>query len=90
MAGASQPPRPPPAVVPARPGERYVDASAFDDVGADESFIDGLRRGVRVLHARYGEGEVRSVEQAADVKVVVYFPGWGEKKILARFLQGAS
>jgi len=40
-----------------------------------------------VRHARYGEGKVVRIEQGADVKVVAFFPGWGEKKILAQYLE---
>jgi DNA helicase-2/ATP-dependent DNA helicase PcrA len=69
------------------PGERYVDRDAFDDTS--HHGVEGLRRGSRVRHARFGEGEVRRVEHAAEVMVVAFFPGWGEKKILARFLQQA-
>ncbi len=43
----------------------------------------------RLYDARFGEGEVRRVEHAAEVMVVAFFPGWGEKKILARFLEQA-
>jgi DNA helicase-2/ATP-dependent DNA helicase PcrA len=69
------------------PGERYVDRAFFaDDHGAPESEIP-LRRGTRVLHARFGEGEVRKVEASSEPTVVAFFPGWGEKKILARFLK---
>ncbi len=75
-----------PALRPA-PGERFVDREAFDDT-VDRA-LEGLQRGSRVKHARFGEGEVRRVEQAAELMVVAFFPGWGEKKILARFLQQA-
>ncbi len=76
-------------------GERYVDRTAFDDEPAatDDGEItrsERFRRGSRVRHARFGEGEVRRVESAAELMVIAYFPGWGEKKILARFLQLAS
>jgi DNA helicase-2/ATP-dependent DNA helicase PcrA len=67
------------------PGERYVDREAFDDTSQHP--LEGLQRGSRVRHARFGEGEVRRVEHAAEVMVVAFFPGWGEKKILARYLQ---
>ena len=69
------------------PGERFVDREFFgDDHGAPESEIP-LRRGARVRHDRFGEGEVRRVETAGEPAVVAFFPGWGEKKILARFLK---
>jgi DNA helicase-2/ATP-dependent DNA helicase PcrA len=71
------------------PGERYVDSTAFDDIAPGDG-LAGLRQGARVRHARFGEGEVRRVERAAEIMVVAFFPGWGEKKILARFLESAS
>jgi DNA helicase-2/ATP-dependent DNA helicase PcrA len=71
---------------PPAPGERYVDREAFNDVSPDEALAEGLRRGSRVRHARFGEGEVLRVERSTELMVVASFPGWGEKKILARFL----
>jgi DNA helicase-2/ATP-dependent DNA helicase PcrA len=67
-------------------GERYVDREVFDDMAHGEGIGGELQRGSRVRHARFGEGEVRRVEQATELMVVAFFPGWGEKKILARFL----
>jgi DNA helicase II / ATP-dependent DNA helicase PcrA len=84
MSAATSPP------VAVGPGERYVDPTAFDDVAADDSSADGIKRGTRVRHARFGEGEVRRVERSTELMVVAFFPGWGEKKILARFLESAS
>jgi DNA helicase-2/ATP-dependent DNA helicase PcrA len=68
------------------PGERYVDRAAFDDDASSHS-AGGLGRGSRVRHARFGEGEVRRIEQGNELVVVAVFPGWGERKILARFLE---
>ena len=74
------PPRP-------APGERFVDREVFgDEHGAAESQVP-LRRGARVRHERFGEGEVRRLETSGEPAVVAFFPGWGEKKILARFLK---
>ena len=68
------------------PGERYVDTDFFsDDAGSPES--SPLRRGSKVFHARFGEGEVKSVVNMGEPAVVAFFPGWGEKKVLARFLK---
>jgi DNA helicase-2/ATP-dependent DNA helicase PcrA len=72
--------------VPTTPGERFVDREFFSDDGG-EAGEGALRRGSRVVHSRFGEGEVRRVEAAAEPTVVAFFPGWGEKKILARFLK---
>jgi DNA helicase II / ATP-dependent DNA helicase PcrA len=72
--------------LPPKPGERYVDRDAFDDTAQAEGQGPELHRGSRVRHARFGEGEVRRVELANEPMVIAFFPGWGEKKILARFL----
>ena len=66
-----------------KPGERYVE---IDEHVQDMPSIS-LRKGSRVRHARFGEGEVVRVEQGTELAVVAFFPGWGEKKILARFLE---
>jgi DNA helicase-2/ATP-dependent DNA helicase PcrA len=46
-----------------------------------------IRRGTKVLHKRFGEGEVRKVIELGEPAVIAFFPGWGEVKVLARFLQ---
>ena len=83
-----------PQAAPARqntpdPGGRYVDHEFFDDRVADVTDMP-LRRGARVKHERFGEGEVIGVARAGEPAVVAFFPGWGEKKILARFLKPAG
>jgi DNA helicase-2/ATP-dependent DNA helicase PcrA len=67
-------------------GGRYVDHDFFVDHVPEV----GLRRGSRVRHERFGEGEVVRVVSAGEAAVVAVFPGWGEKKILARFLKPAG
>ncbi len=82
---APAPARPPAARL--EPGERFVDRDFFgEDHGAPESQVP-LRRGARVRHERFGEGEVRRIETSGEPAVIAFFPGWGEKKILARFLK---
>jgi DNA helicase-2/ATP-dependent DNA helicase PcrA len=85
---SSPSPAPPP---PARdPGERYVeyDQEALDGGHGEESGRPvTLRRGMTVVHERFGRGEVRDVVNAGEPAVVAFFPGWGEKKVLARFLR---
>jgi DNA helicase-2/ATP-dependent DNA helicase PcrA len=71
-----------------QPGERYVDGEFFDD-RAEELVDTPLRRGARVRHDRFGEGQVLRVVRVGEPAVVAFFPGWGEKKILARFLKPA-
>jgi DNA helicase-2/ATP-dependent DNA helicase PcrA len=73
---------------PPDPGDRYVDHEFFDDRTADITDIP-LRRGARVRHERFGEGEVVRLVNVGEPAVVAFFPGWGEKKILARFLKPA-
>jgi DNA helicase II / ATP-dependent DNA helicase PcrA len=76
---------PPP---PPDPGGRYIDHEFFDDHAAEVSAMK-MRRGARVRHERFGEGQVVSVVSVGEPAVVAFFPGWGEKKILARFLKPA-
>jgi DNA helicase-2/ATP-dependent DNA helicase PcrA len=70
------------------PGERFVDHEFFDDHPGDVTEMR-LRRGSRVKHERFGEGQVVKLVSVGEPAVVAYFPGWGEKKILARFLKPA-
>jgi DNA helicase II / ATP-dependent DNA helicase PcrA len=70
------------------PGGRYVDHDFFDDRTDPVSDMP-LRRGARVKHDRFGDGEVLRVVSMGEPAVVAFFPGWGEKKILARFLKPA-
>jgi DNA helicase-2/ATP-dependent DNA helicase PcrA len=70
------------------PGARYVDHEFFDD-RPDEVTEMKLRRGARVKHDRFGEGQVVRLVSVGEPAVVAFFPGWGEKKILARFLKPA-
>jgi DNA helicase-2/ATP-dependent DNA helicase PcrA len=70
------------------PGDRFVDHEFFDDRPADVTDMP-LRRGARVTHERFGEGKVLTVVSVGEPAVVAFFPGWGEKKILARFLKRA-
>jgi DNA helicase-2/ATP-dependent DNA helicase PcrA len=76
-----------PVSQPAEPGERFVDREFFDDAGDSGDDSMPMHRGSRVVHAHFGEGEVRSIVQGAEPKAVVFFPVWGEKKVLARFLR---
>jgi len=73
---------------PPDPGARYVDHEFFDDHAGEVGAMK-MRRGARVRHERFGEGQVVSVVSVGEPAVVAFFPGWGEKKILARFLKPA-
>jgi DNA helicase II / ATP-dependent DNA helicase PcrA len=53
-----------------------------DEVGAR------FRLGQRVRHARFGEGEVRALSGGGDdLKLTVYFPSFGPKTVIARFVE---
>jgi DNA helicase-2/ATP-dependent DNA helicase PcrA len=86
--GAPSRPRPappPPAPPPHDPGERVIehDPSAFLDE-------DGLnpRKGTRVAHQRFGAGTIVAVDSASSPpRATVYFPSWGEKKVLLEHLK---
>ena len=67
-------------------GGRFVDHEFFDDRPGEENELP-MRRGARVRHDRFGEGQVLRIDRAGEPAVVAFFPGWGEKKILARFLK---
>ncbi len=70
------------------PGARFVDHDFFDDSPAEVHTMR-LRRGSRVSHDRFGEGEVLQLVGVGEPAALVSFPGWGKKKILARFLKPA-
>lgn len=65
-------------------GERYVEHDFSDDNYSEDVPI---RLGMRVMHERFGRGEVRKVLTLGEPAVLAFFPGWGEMKVLARFLK---
>jgi DNA helicase-2/ATP-dependent DNA helicase PcrA len=65
------------------PGERFVD---YDEASDMPEGLE-LRRGMNVFHERFGKGEVLKIVSVGEPAVVAFFPGWGEKKVLARFLK---
>lgn len=66
------------------PGERFVEYDEGVDTPEEGA---PLRRGSAVFHHRFGRGEVLELVTAGEPAVVAFFPGWGEKKVLARFLK---
>jgi len=67
---------------------RVVDTSAFDDLPPDEL---EFRPGQPVFHARFGKGRVDQVVKGGQSPAVIAtFPGFGSRKILARFLGAAK
>lgn len=75
------------------PGQRFVEADPdFVDTeeapapaGEQEPVI--VRPGQRVSHPRFGRGIVERVESGAKPTVVVLFPGYGSRRIVAEFLR---
>lgn len=65
------------------PGERFVEYE--ESSGGGEGVA--LQRGMTVRHEKFGRGEVLAVVSVGEPAVVAFFPGWGEKKVLARFLK---
>ena len=60
-------------------------ATFYDDADEDQS-AEGISRGARVRHPKFGVGTVVGVEPAAgDLKLSIRFTGFGVKKILARY-----
>jgi hypothetical protein len=59
-----------------------VDRSESSDYGEAS-----IRRGMHVRHAKFGIGEVHAVTQEQPPRVTVRFPGWGEKTLLANYLE---
>jgi DNA helicase-2/ATP-dependent DNA helicase PcrA len=78
---ASERPRSTPPVA---PGERFVE---YEADGASGSEGGSLERGATVRHDKFGQGRVLSVVNMGEPAVLAFFPGWGEKKVLARFLK---
>jgi DNA helicase-2/ATP-dependent DNA helicase PcrA len=63
-------------------GERYVERD-LDEGG-------WLSEGRQVAHQKFGVGTIRRIDAAASPPIVVVaFPGWGEKKVVAKFLTPA-
>ncbi len=81
-AGRWSQPTPPRQTV--RPGGTTVH---YDDAPAEGDEL-GLRIGAKLVHPRFGAGEVRSWQSSGpDLKVTMRFPTVGVKTILARFLK---
>jgi len=60
-------------------------ATFYDDADEDQS-EEGISRGARVRHPKFGVGTVVGVEPAGgDLKLSIRFTGIGVKKILARY-----
>ncbi len=71
---------------PVEPGERFVDREFFDEGASDVAEAPSLRPGSPVFHERFGRGQVRAIASGNEPVVTAFFPGWGEKKVLVRFL----
>ncbi|MCL2776787.1 MAG: UvrD-helicase domain-containing protein [Polyangiaceae bacterium] len=69
------------------PGDRYIEIDAEASQPYDD--VESPARGTNVLHPKFGRGEVLNVVHASEPAVVAFFPGWGEKKVLVKFLKRA-
>ncbi|QQR91126.1 MAG: UvrD-helicase domain-containing protein [Myxococcales bacterium] len=64
-------------------GESYIDRSDVE-LDSPQSY-----KGTMVQHAKFGIGKVIDITDGIPPKVTVIFPGWGQKKIAANFLEPA-
>jgi DNA helicase-2/ATP-dependent DNA helicase PcrA len=86
----SRPLKPPAARSTSDVASTVVDRNAFDDL-AQERATSSFRPGQIVVHGRFGKGRVERVESSGDdVAVIAKFPGFGSRKILAKFLVQTS
>jgi DNA helicase-2/ATP-dependent DNA helicase PcrA len=69
--------------------ESWTRKRSADDNGLPDSIAPSqLRVGTRVKHARYGSGVVLRAEGTGeDTKLTVSFPGFGQKKFIAKYVQ---
>jgi DNA helicase-2/ATP-dependent DNA helicase PcrA len=65
---------------------RVVDTRDAHPIPDDEPGVV-VREGDRVRHKRFGNGIVERVETGSSLTIVARFPGWGQKRILAEFLE---
>ena len=73
----------------ARPSRRVLTQRRWSDEAEEKlTSIGNLRIGTRVLHKRFGEGEVMELEGSGEnAKAVVAFDAGDTKKLLLRFAQ---
>jgi DNA helicase-2/ATP-dependent DNA helicase PcrA len=72
----------------APPGETWVDRDYFADEIPGFEALD-VRKGAEVWHERFGEGKIVGKTRSAmgEQAAIVFFPGWGQRTILVRFLR---
>jgi len=78
------------AEIQVRPGERFIDKE--DGEPGHDADIEAVtvRPGQRVRHVRFGQGIVEGVESGAKPTVIVRFPGYGTRRIVAEYLDFGS
>ena len=66
---------------------KQVDTGGFEQKASKpEGRSSGYRANQRVRHAKYGQGLIVKVEgEGEDAKLTVNFPGYGMKKLIAKF-----
>jgi DNA helicase-2/ATP-dependent DNA helicase PcrA len=70
----------------ARQGRKVDAPEGSDESRRSSKGSSGFRANMRVRHAKYGQGLIIRVEgEGEDAKLTVNFPGYGTKKLMAKF-----
>jgi DNA helicase-2/ATP-dependent DNA helicase PcrA len=86
----SRPLSPPRPITATESRSTVVDKTVFDDLAQERAQLS-FRPGQVVVHGRFGKGRVERVESSGEsLAVVAKFPGFGSRKILAKFLLQTS
>jgi DNA helicase-2/ATP-dependent DNA helicase PcrA len=84
---ARKPPAPPAFPRPSSNSTpRLVPSAPQRSAGSDSGSKSGFTVGTRVRHAKYGQGLIiRREGDGEDAKLTINFPGYGTKKMIAKF-----
>jgi DNA helicase-2/ATP-dependent DNA helicase PcrA len=68
------------------PPKNLTNINRAKDVSINESDLSKIQTGMKVKHARFGEGKVLTISgEGADKKAGVFFSGIGLKQLLLKF-----
>ncbi|MFI5305701.1 MAG: ATP-dependent helicase [Polyangiales bacterium] len=70
----------PPRALPGRSTDSHIDTSEGSD-------FDTPQLGAKVRHKTFGVGEVRGVSPGSPPRLIVRFPGWGDKTLVSSYLE---